>query len=170
MANPPLAPILLKKTWLFQAIVAGPTFVILGLCAMIALWDGGYWTIYDFVTDTCTSIMAAGIIFIVLVQRQLGEPDADEMKKWTLRFEVAKSGLATGLWVWLMADSIWGPGISYRERRIACSAIASVLLFLFFYPTAVYAVYIQGGNRSRQVERGGDEAERGERTPLLQDV
>jgi len=90
--------VFLSKTWIFQAILAGPTFIVLGMCAMIAVWDTTYWSIYDFVTFTFTSIMAAGIIFLVLVQRQLTTAG----KLWTFRFEVAKSALATALWIWLM--------------------------------------------------------------------
>ena len=91
--------VFLAKAWLFQAIVAGPTFVVLGLCAMMAMWDGGGWSVYDFVTFLSTATMAGLIIFVVLVQRQLA---LDAAHRWTLRFEIAKSALASGLWVWLM--------------------------------------------------------------------
>lgn len=90
--------VFLAKAWIFQAIVAGPTFVVLGMCAMFAMWDATYWTVYDFLTFSCTAIMAGGIIFLVLVQRQI--PTAGKL--WTFRFELAKSVLATGLWLWLM--------------------------------------------------------------------
>lgn len=89
--------VFLTRIWLFQAIVAGPTFVLLGIFAIVNLYST-YDTTYDFVTNLCTAILAAGIIFIVLVQQQL--PAAG--KRLTYRFELAKSVLATALWVWLM--------------------------------------------------------------------
>ena len=132
---PDIAPVFLTKAWLFQAIIAGPTFVVLGLCAMVAIWDGTYWSVYDFITLLCTAIMAGGIIFLAVVQRQLARDAATVGvgRRWALWFEGAKCVLATGLWVWLMADALWGPGRSYytpigRERRLACSAVSVNLL------------------------------------------
>ena len=93
-----VGPVLLSKAWIFQAIVAGPTFVVLGMCAMFAIWESTYWTVYNFLTFSSTAIMAGGIIFFVLVQRQVSTPG----KTWTFRFELAKSVLATGCWLWLM--------------------------------------------------------------------
>lgn len=90
--------IFLSKAWIFQAIIAGPTFVVLGMCAMFAVWETTWWTVYHFLTFTCTSIMAGGIIFLVLVQRQFSTAG----KLWTFRFELAKSVLATAMWIWLM--------------------------------------------------------------------
>jgi hypothetical protein len=96
-ATSTLGGVFLTRLWLFQAIVAGPTFVLLGLCASFNLY-GGSMAIYDFVTYLFTSMMAAGIIFVVLIQRQF--PAAG--KRLTFWLEVAKSLLATGLWIWLM--------------------------------------------------------------------
>jgi hypothetical protein len=90
--------VFLAKAGLFQAIIAGPTFVVLGMCAMFAMWEGSGWSVYDFLTDTCTATMAGGIIFVVLVQRQL--PNVG--KTWSFRFELIKAVLATGMWIWLM--------------------------------------------------------------------
>ena len=75
--------------------------------------------------------MAAGIIFIVIVQRKVSSTDL-----LTLQFEVAKSILATGLWLWLMLDSAFGPWKrrQYRDpsrevpRRVARAATAAILL------------------------------------------
>ncbi len=92
-----LTAVFLTRIWLFQAIVAGPTFVLLGLGALVSLYDGSI-PIYDFVTCLFNAIMAAGIIFIVLIQMQF--PAAG--KRLTLWLEVTKSLLATGLWIWLM--------------------------------------------------------------------
>ncbi|KAK4148352.1 hypothetical protein C8A00DRAFT_19806, partial [Chaetomidium leptoderma] len=87
---------------IFQAIIAGPTFVYLGLCAVFGLYGGVYFTLYDFILDLFTAILAAGIIFLVLAQRQL--PNVGKL--WTYRFEVAKSGLATLLWIILMCVTV----------------------------------------------------------------
>lgn len=128
VSSSPIGHVFLTRIWLFQAIIAAPTFIILGMMAIANMYNT-YDTIYDFVTHLCTAILAAGIIFVVLVQKKL--PEAG--KKLTFLFEVAKSVLATALWVWLMADAIWGP-ISHggyrrdRKMRIVTSAIASVLL------------------------------------------
>jgi len=99
-----IAPVFLTKAWLFQAIIAGPTFAVLGFCAMLAMWDGTYWSIYDFVTLLCTATMAGGIIFVAIVQRQLVRDGASAAlgRQWALRLEAVKCLLATGLWVWLM--------------------------------------------------------------------
>jgi hypothetical protein len=48
--------------------------------------------------------MAAGIIFIVYIQRK-----AVATPFQTLCLEGAKSVLATGLWLWLILDSAFGP-------------------------------------------------------------
>lgn len=55
-------------------------------------------------TDTVTAIMAAGIIFCVYVQRK-----AQISTTQSLLFEAAKSVLATGLWLWFVLDSAFGP-------------------------------------------------------------
>lgn len=126
--QPTIGHVFLARIWLFQAVVAAPTFVVLGMLAIVNLYNT-YDTIYDFVTHLCTAILAAAIIFVVLVQKQL--PGAG--KALTFRFEVAKSALATALWLWLMGDAIWGP-ISHggyrrdRTMRIVSSAISSILL------------------------------------------
>ena len=75
--------------------------------------------------------MAAGIIFIVIVQRKVSSTDL-----LTLQFEAAKSILATGLWLWLMLDSAFGPWKrrQYRDpsrevpMRVARAATAAILL------------------------------------------
>jgi hypothetical protein len=94
----------LTKAWIFQAIIASPTFIFLGAEAMFAVWEPTYWTVYDFITFSFTATMAGGIIFLVLVQRQL--PNAGKL--WTFRFELAKAVIATGLWIWLLYVCIRG--------------------------------------------------------------
>lgn len=75
-------------------------------------------------------MFAAGIIFTVFVQR-----NANMSKTITLYFEEAKSGLATGVWLWLLLDTIFGPEHHYwyyyngpRGPRITRAAISVILL------------------------------------------
>jgi hypothetical protein len=58
--------------------------------------------------------MAAGIIFIVLVQHRA---ELDTYK--TFVAEASKSILATGLWLWLLMDSLFGPWQSHYGDRDA---------------------------------------------------
>ncbi|KAH8882336.1 hypothetical protein GQ53DRAFT_753800 [Thozetella sp. PMI_491] len=160
----PLGRVLLTRTWLFQAIVAGPTFVVLGLSAFSSLYSN-YSSSYDFIMHLSTAIMAMGIIFIVLVQQQV--PRAG--KSVTSNLEAIKAGLATAMWIWLIADAIWGPKSPYgspktRENRIVASSFAVILLFILFYPTVYYTRY-HWPSSSDGVDR---DAEPGERAPLLQ--
>jgi hypothetical protein len=81
--------------------------------------------------------MAAGIIFIVYIQRK-----AIATPFQTLCFEGAKSTLATGLWLWLILDSTFGPWqVGYHDhvpdtyadpdlvrRRVLRDALAVIVL------------------------------------------
>ena len=74
--------------------------------------------------------MAAGIIFIVLIQRKIRAADL-----LTFQFEIGKATLATGLWLWLILDSAFGPWQRRRtitepekQQRLVRSAFASILL------------------------------------------
>lgn len=124
-----LDQLFLRTVWIFQAIAAGPTFVILGGAAIINLLHT-YDAICDFVTHLVTALLAAGVIFIVLVQRKISPEKTS--KRLTLKFEVAKSVLATVLWIWLLLDAIFGPSNHYssvyRVVRIKASVVASLLL------------------------------------------
>ncbi|CAN9284967.1 unnamed protein product [Alternaria alternata] len=95
---------------------------------------------YSFFLDSApsmTALMAAGIVFIVYVQRK-----AIATPYQVLMFEAAKSVLATGLWLWLILDSAFGPwrvqhhdhapdtyvDPDYVKRRVQHDALASLLL------------------------------------------
>ena len=73
--------------------------------------------------------MSAGIVFIVYVQRK-----AIATPFQAFMFEIVKSVLATGLWLWLILDSAFGPGRGYYtdpkyvKRRVQRDALASLLL------------------------------------------
>ena len=87
---------------------------------------------YDFITHLCTALLAAGILLLVIVQRNI--PQERTLKDVTLKFEIAKSGLATALWFWLMMDAAFGPQDHYtyydRATRVQTAAFASLLLLL----------------------------------------
>ncbi|CAN9273333.1 unnamed protein product [Alternaria alternata] len=92
---------------------------------------------YSFFAPSMTAFMAAGIVFIVYVQRK-----AIATPYQVLMFEAAKSVLATGLWLWLILDSAFGPwrvqhhdhapdtyvDPDYVKRRVQHDALASLLL------------------------------------------
>ena len=121
----------LTTAWTFQLVAAGPIFIWLGLAAIFNLFYT-FDRVVDFITHLFTSLFAAGIFFIVLVQRKLRKEDASN-RPLTLRFEVAKLVLATMLWVWLMMDAIFGPDDHYgyrdgRQTRIIASAVSVFLI------------------------------------------
>ncbi|KAK3936195.1 hypothetical protein QBC46DRAFT_296733 [Diplogelasinospora grovesii] len=173
MADSDLGNVLLTRTWLFQAIVAGPIFVIDGIAAILNLYDTDTWSTYEFIANLFTAILEAGIIFVVLVQRRL--PEAGP--QLTFHLEVVKSSLATALWIWLMADAIWGPVHHwyYIDRRpgIPASAISSILLFLLFYPTVFWTSHVRKMAVAAQRIGDDEDDEEGSREdedarPLLQ--
>lgn len=127
--HPPLSRAFLTTMWVFQLIAAGPVFVWLGLAAIFNLFYT-FDRAYDFITHLCSSLFAASIFFIVLVQRKVGDSIDRTL---TLRFEVLKSGFATALWVWLMLDAVLGPKDHYgysktRQTRIIAAGVSVILL------------------------------------------
>ncbi|KUJ12765.1 uncharacterized protein LY89DRAFT_687722 [Mollisia scopiformis] len=159
-----------RTTGLFQALVALPTMFFMGEVSMVALFQSRI-PIYDFIASTFNALFAAGIIFIVFVQRNV-----TMSKTITVYFEEAKSGLATAVWLWLLLDTICGPEHHYwyyysgpRGARIIRAAISIILLFIIYYPTLIYAVY-EKRNESitppQDPEAPVDQGQ-GERQPLL---
>lgn len=171
----PLGQQMLRGVGIFQALAALPTMIILGICAYEQLFYA-YDLYYYFIADSMTALMAAGIVFIVYVQRK-----AVVTNFQTLLFETIKSILATGLWLWLILDSAFGPW-KYRyvyhdgkdvERRVKRAALSSILLILLFYPPLVYAYIVWKGAAGHDFAVSGDDrtedVDQTERTPLLQD-
>jgi hypothetical protein len=121
---------LLKTMWQFQAILAAPTFLMLGFLAFDNMFYS-HGLLYEFIAEMFTAIFAGAIIFLVMVQRQLREQAG---ARWTFRFEVLKAGFAAALWVWFLMDAIFGPASHYsgwyssRERRIASAAVSVILV------------------------------------------
>lgn len=125
----PLSLAFLTTIWVFQLVAAGPIFIWLGLAAIFNLFYT-FDRAYDFITHLCTSLFAASIFFIVLVQRKV---DDRVGRRLTLRFEIAKSGFATALWVWLMMDAVFGPEDHYgnwepRQSRVVAAGFSVILL------------------------------------------
>ncbi|KAF8861978.1 hypothetical protein BDZ45DRAFT_799615 [Acephala macrosclerotiorum] len=97
-------------------------------------------------------------------------------KTITLYFEKANSGLATGVWLWLLLDTIFGPTHHHwycyngpRGPRIARAATSSILLFILYYPTLIYTIFedwyeSEVPSEDQEVTAGQDQ---GERQPLL---
>jgi hypothetical protein len=77
------------------------------------------------------SLCAAGIIFAVWVQYKV-----PMSRKVTLYFEIAKSAFATAIWLWLILDAAFGPGIqryyyvNYPRKPMVIRAAISVFILL----------------------------------------
>ena len=116
----------LRTYWLFQAIFATPIAAALAVSTFVRVLDT-HGPVYDVATSLCNAILAAGIVFIVLVQRKVPVD-----KNLTLAFEIAKSVLATTLWVWLMLDAAIGPqsieDYYKRDTRVGSAAVSSIAL------------------------------------------
>ncbi|CZS99903.1 uncharacterized protein RAG0_08173 [Rhynchosporium agropyri] len=162
---------MVRSIGLFQALVAIPALFILGEWALYSLFTYNV-LIYDFIASICNTIFAAGILFIVLVQRKV-----DTTPLVTLYLELAKSGFATASWLWLLLDTAFGPNRYSSEEpargpRIARVIISIIVLLIAFYPSLLYAMVEAKRPRTNDVEgveaQGQIQAEvRGEREPLL---
>lgn len=124
-----LGPAFLRTLWIFQALAATPIVVFLSVGAyshFLFTFD----TVYDLITTLCNAIFAGAIIFIVLIQRAI--PAEQTTIHLTLRFEVAKSTLATTMWAWLMSDALLNPLNRYRfydrVMRMKAAAVTAILL------------------------------------------
>ncbi|KAK5120464.1 hypothetical protein LTR85_006119 [Meristemomyces frigidus] len=150
------------------AIAAAPVFLGLGYFATSMIFNSQRDRFYDFWADFINSFLAAGIIFVVMVQGQL--PFHKTPKRVTLRFECVKAAIATVLWVWMLLDALFGPEVhsghyQVPSQRVAAAAICSILLFILFYPAVLY-VYV---DIRRTEDEGRDRGEGGERSPLLRE-
>ena len=80
-------------------------------------------------TAACTGLMGAAILFIILVERH-----PRNTKTSTYYLEIAKSGLATALWLWLLLDSIFGPRYTYNPPRPRSRKIIEAVICFFVLP------------------------------------
>ncbi|KAL5354549.1 hypothetical protein ACLOAV_000638 [Pseudogymnoascus australis] len=160
---------ILRAAGLFQALLTTPIALTLGFLAFVELWDN-YETIYRFLTYTVNGLLAAIILFILLIQDRMPTLSANI----SFILEIAKSLLATLMWLWLLLDSALADhGHRYREPsndkflRVVRAFIAGFALLVLFYPTAIYATYVAREERKNGVAARDAAVEEGERTPLL---
>ncbi|KAG9190595.1 hypothetical protein G6011_08683 [Alternaria panax] len=177
----PLGQQTLRGFGIFQAIISIPTMIVLGFFASDEMVFPYHENFYYFFALSMTAFMSAGIAFIVYVQRK-----AIATPYQALMFEVAKSVLATGLWLWLILDSAFGPwrvqhhyhapdthaDPDYVKRRIQHDALASLVLIIFFYPPLGYSYVVwrtkgSHGDIAHAGDDGENDVDREERAPLL---
>jgi len=126
-----MGDVMLRTAWIFQAVAASPIFLGMGFFAIQKLFNTKRDRFYDFWADFFCSLLAAGIIFIVMVQAQLSFRKTS--KQVTLRFEIAKALIATGLWLWQLIDAAAGPAtrggyLAVQEQLYQFAGICSILL------------------------------------------
>jgi hypothetical protein len=122
-----LADTFLRTVWLFQLLVTSPVAIALGVSSLVRLLEV-HGPIYDFIASLCTSIFAAGIVFILIVQRKTFENGVS--LSLTVKFEALKSALATILWIWCMVDAAVQPTSDWNRRtpRMIAASCSSILL------------------------------------------
>ncbi|KAK7185911.1 hypothetical protein DPSP01_009939 [Paraphaeosphaeria sporulosa] len=173
----PLDQQMLRGAGIWQAIIALPICLWLGFEAFdtfLEPWHNA--GIYYFLRNSTTAVLAAGIIFCVYVQRKA----AISPYQYVL-FETAKSVLATALWLWFILDAAFGPWVAHcREyewrgpchvgARVSRAALASIVLFVVYYPTLGYSYWAWNRVSEKDEEDDEERVERGEvtdRSPLL---
>ncbi|KAF7874567.1 uncharacterized protein EAF02_008544 [Botrytis sinoallii] len=165
----------------FQALIAFPVMIHAGVFTFWCLTLDANFTIYEFVNSLSNAFFSASILFIIITQR--GGNSGDISKEFMVWLEVAKSGFASAVWLWLLFDSIFGPvHNSYnqpqsRTPRIAQAIISFLGLPFLFYSTLAFAIYDLKTSRESELNVNAgpagtevnvdEEAAVGERSPLL---
>ncbi|TGO20272.1 hypothetical protein BPAE_0316g00030 [Botrytis paeoniae] len=165
----------------FQALIAFPVMIHAGVFTFWCLTLDANFTIYEFVNSLSNAFFSASILFIIITQR--GGNSGDVNKEFMVWLEVAKSGFASAVWLWLLFDGIFGPvHNSYnqpqsRTPRIAQAIISFLGLPFLFYPTLAFAIYDLRTSRKSELNVDAratgievdvdEEAAAGERSPLL---
>jgi len=146
-----------------------PVTTILGLICFVELF-GPSLLFYDFFRDAINALLAAGIMFLAIIQLRAHLDNVD-----TFRFELGKSLIATILWLWLVLDSAFGPWQDgcyncspewQHQRKVARlqrSFLSLIILFTIFYPTLGYSLYVWKKDRNTPVQ----DTVADERAPLL---
>jgi len=70
------------------------------------------------------ALLAAGVVFLVVIQRRVPLDGLAEF-----RFEAAKTSFATGMWLWLLLDALLAHGGYQKRKRAIRAIIASTLLW-----------------------------------------
>ncbi|KAG9238173.1 hypothetical protein BJ875DRAFT_480627 [Amylocarpus encephaloides] len=151
----------------FQALIALPAMFSMGSYAMGNVLYPYYPDLYAFVKYFCISFLAAGILFIIIVERY-----HKSTPRIIFCLEMSKSILATLVWIWILFDAImrdcnseehWG--VCYPKNvKIIQAAISILVPTIAFYPTLIYAAVLVSQPRLfTDRERGAS----GESEPLL---
>lgn len=125
-----LGPPAMRTAWLFQALIAGPALLFLGIDTLLMLYYSyNVFDIYLAIKGLSLALFSAVIMFILIVQRNYPEPHP----KVTARFELAKGLLATNAWLWLLLDAIfrhqsWDSYHRVQKKRIAFVSVSVVIL------------------------------------------
>lgn len=186
-----LGPSAVRIVWLFQGVIAAPTFILLGASSLSMIYNFyGPESIWAALRNLFLALFAAMIVFILLVQRKYADPHP----KVTAKFELVKALLATAAWLWLLLDAIfrppwYDPYHRYRTRKIIfTSASVVVLLFvflsiefrvtdlvfltknsIFFYPLVFWSARLSREGRRQATDEEHEREAASEDTPLLQD-
>lgn len=119
-----------RTLWFFQAFVAGLLSILWILDILREIDHPSYGSDgYPASKDLLLAILAAIIMYTVIVQWQYSDPHP----KMIAKFELAKGLLATVIWLWVLLDAIfyipshpyyYDPYCRYRAVRIKFSAIS----------------------------------------------
>lgn len=77
------------------------------VCTLVDLFETWHGT-YLCVKHLCGTLLAGGIVLIVCTHIYI-DGRHGVFKALTVKFEVAKSCMATGLWIWLLLELSFGP-------------------------------------------------------------
>jgi len=163
---------MVRTAGLFQGLVAVPVMLVMGESVFEHLFWWYYYTrVYNFILAFFNALFAAGIVFIIFIQRQPIQSAAIR-----LYLELAKSACATAVWIWLLLDSIFGPQRGYyynppsrpRAPKIISAALSVFVLLIVFYPTLVYAIVDKSHEDNAEVPEAGEAGPADEQTPLLE--
>ncbi|KAK5110016.1 hypothetical protein LTR62_006383 [Meristemomyces frigidus] len=115
-------------------------------------------SIYDFATHLLTALLAAGILFTLVVQSRLRAEAVS--KAFAVRYEALKALQAELLWTgWLLDALLVSREGHERPVRVAAVGVSFVLVGLLFYPTVIYAVLdLQRERRTAQSGSGEQSA------------
>ncbi|TAQ85510.1 hypothetical protein B7494_g6161 [Chlorociboria aeruginascens] len=129
----------LRTTYIFQAIV--PFASMLSMSAVVfENFNYPSYSMYHFIKSGLSAILAAGIIFIAILQCRRGPPFLT--KTITTRLEAGAENSGYG---------------KEQENRIITAAVGSVVLYILYYPTLFYAIVDAGSNEDEDFLQGEEE-------------
>lgn len=174
--NPPrLGYIAARTVWLFQALIAGFLAIIWVIEIFREVENPRFGAnAYPVIRELFLSLLAAMIIFIVIVQWHFQDP----RPRVTARLELGKGLIATAMSGWLLLDAIffvprypyyYDPYHRKKAVRIALSAGSFAIPLVLFYPPAFWSARLAWRDRRREtpVAADGNGATADENSPLL---